>query len=133
MSTTRITGTGSALPDKVLTNAELSKIVETSDEWITTRTGIKERRVASETMATSDLSIAAARKALAAAELAPEKLDSSPLARLIIFSLPLPAWSRKPWGPRMPLLSMCLPPVQVLYTPWQWETALSRPGPTITP
>jgi hypothetical protein len=49
----KITGTGCALPDKVLTNADLSKIVETSDEWITTRTGIKERRIAGENIATS--------------------------------------------------------------------------------
>lgn len=50
-------------------------MVETSDEWITTRTGIKERRVAGDTMATSDLSIVAAKRALEAAELDPKKLD----------------------------------------------------------
>ena len=43
-----IAGTGRAVPDKVLTNADLMKMVETSDEWITSRTGIKERRVAGE-------------------------------------------------------------------------------------
>ena len=72
---TRITGTGCALPDKVLTNAELSKIVETSDEWITTRTGIKERRVADKNTATSDLSTLAARRALEAAELQATDID----------------------------------------------------------
>ncbi len=71
----RITGTGSALPEKIVTNADLSKIVETTDEWITTRTGIKERRLASETTATSDLSIQAAKQALAAAELPASELD----------------------------------------------------------
>lgn len=71
----KITGTGSELPDKIVTNEDLAKIVETSDEWITTRTGIKERRLAGQTTATSDLSISAARKALQAAELSPEKLD----------------------------------------------------------
>ncbi len=72
---TRITGTGCALPEKILTNADLSKIVETSDEWITTRTGIKERRVADKNTATSDLSILAARRALEAAELQAADID----------------------------------------------------------
>lgn len=71
----KITGTGSYLPEKVLTNEDLSKIVETSDEWITTRTGIKERRVATQTMATSDLSLQAAKRALEAAELSADQLD----------------------------------------------------------
>jgi 3-oxoacyl-[acyl-carrier-protein] synthase-3 len=73
--TIAITGTGCCLPDKILTNEQIAKMVDTSDEWITTRTGIKERRVAGETMATSDLSIAAAKKALEAAELDPKQLD----------------------------------------------------------
>lgn len=75
MITVRITGTGSSLPDKVLTNNELSKLIDTTDEWITTRTGIKERRVAGETTATSDLSIAAAKSALESAELPAGELD----------------------------------------------------------
>ncbi|MCB4755713.1 MAG: ketoacyl-ACP synthase III [Elusimicrobia bacterium] len=75
MNSVRITGTGSALPDKVLTNDELAKLVDTSDEWITTRTGIKERRVAGETTATSDLSTIAAKRALDAAQLSPKELD----------------------------------------------------------
>ncbi len=52
--------TGSGLPEKVLTNADLSKMVDTSDEWITERTGIKERRIAGPGEATSDLSARAA-------------------------------------------------------------------------
>lgn len=60
----KITGTGFYVPDKVLTNQDLEKMVDTSDEWITTRTGIKERRIVSEEQATSDLSIEAARIAL---------------------------------------------------------------------
>lgn len=75
MSSIRITGTGSHLPERVVTNADLMKVVETTDEWITTRTGIKERRLASETTATSDISIAAARNALAAAKRDPKDLD----------------------------------------------------------
>lgn len=60
----RIAGTGSYLPEKVLTNNDLEKLVDTSDEWITTRTGIKERRVAAEDEATSHMAAHAARKAL---------------------------------------------------------------------
>jgi len=61
----KILSTGSYLPEKILTNADLEKMVQTSDEWITTRTGIKERRIADAATATSDLALAAARKALA--------------------------------------------------------------------
>lgn len=75
MEKTRIIGTGSGLPEKVLTNADLSKMVETSDEWITTRTGIKERRVAGKEKATSDLAIEASNKALNEAEISPSDLD----------------------------------------------------------
>ncbi len=64
MKRAKITGTGSYVPQKVLTNFDLEKMVETSDEWITERTGIKERRVSADDEATSDLAIAAARKAL---------------------------------------------------------------------
>jgi len=70
-----ITGTGSYLPERVLTNADLEKMVETTDEWIQTRTGIRERRIAAEGEATSDMAAAAASRALAAAGLAPEELD----------------------------------------------------------
>lgn len=59
-----IAGTGSYLPERVMTNADLEKIVDTSDEWITTRTGIKERRIAAEGENTSDLATKAAEKAL---------------------------------------------------------------------
>jgi 3-oxoacyl-[acyl-carrier-protein] synthase-3 len=70
-----ITGVGSHLPARVLTNADLEKMVETTDEWITTRTGIKERRLAGPDEATSDLAVAAARKALASAGVTPEQVD----------------------------------------------------------
>ncbi|MGH8014881.1 MAG: 3-oxoacyl-ACP synthase, partial [Candidatus Zixiibacteriota bacterium] len=56
----RIIGTGSYTPPQVMTNADFEKIVDTSDEWITTRTGIKERRIANG-MATSDMAVAASR------------------------------------------------------------------------
>jgi len=59
-----IIGTGSYVPSKVLTNFDLEKMVDTSDEWITTRTGIKERHVAARDEATSDLAVQAARRAI---------------------------------------------------------------------
>jgi 3-oxoacyl-[acyl-carrier-protein] synthase-3 len=70
-----ITGTGSYVPEKVLTNADLQRMVDTSDEWITERTGIKERRIAAPDQATSDLAVRAAREALADAGVAAADLD----------------------------------------------------------
>ncbi len=70
-----VVGTGSYLPERLLTNADLAKMVATSDEWITTRTGIKERHIAAPQEAASDLAIAAARRALAQAGVAPQDLD----------------------------------------------------------
>ena len=63
----RVAGTGSYAPEKRLTNAELAKMVDTNDEWITERTGIKERRISPEDTCTSDLGAEAARRALKAA------------------------------------------------------------------
>jgi 3-oxoacyl-[acyl-carrier-protein] synthase III len=70
-----ITGTGSSLPERRLTNDDLSRMVETNDEWITQRTGIKERRIAGKDESTATLASAAARKALDAAGLSPADLD----------------------------------------------------------
>ncbi len=67
MINARIAGTGSALPDRVLTNQDLEKIVDTSDEWIRTRTGIERRHIVADDEATSDLAIRAARNAMEAA------------------------------------------------------------------
>jgi 3-oxoacyl-[acyl-carrier-protein] synthase-3 len=71
----RIAGTGSYLPAQILTNAELAKRVDTSDEWIRTRTGIRQRHIAAAGEQTSDLALHAARQALAAAEIAPADID----------------------------------------------------------
>jgi 3-oxoacyl-[acyl-carrier-protein] synthase-3 len=71
----RITGTGSALPGKILTNAELEQLVDTSDEWITTRTGIRERRIAGEGEYTSTFAAEAARRAMTMAGAQPEEID----------------------------------------------------------
>ena len=70
-----IVGTGSYVPEKVLTNADLEQIVETSDEWIYSRTGMKERHIAAPDQATSDLGAAAARRALEDAGVLPEEVD----------------------------------------------------------
>src|SRR5688572_4181245 len=68
-------GTGSLLPDRVLTNHELEKMVDTSDEWITQRTGIRERRIIDAAQSTSDIATAAARNALQNAGITPQDLD----------------------------------------------------------
>ncbi len=75
MSYARIIGTGSYLPEYILTNAELEKRVDTSDEWIVTRTGIRERHIAAENETTSDLATAAALKAIEAAGIEPNQID----------------------------------------------------------
>jgi len=71
----RITGTGSALPGKILTNADLEQMIDTSDEWITTRTGIKERRIAADGEYTSTFAAEAGRCALTMAGVKPEEID----------------------------------------------------------
>ncbi|HAA88544.1 MAG TPA: 3-oxoacyl-ACP synthase [Verrucomicrobiales bacterium] len=70
-----ISGTGSYVPKKILTNHDLEAIVDTTDEWISTRTGIKERRIASDTQSTSDLATEAARSAMADANVSGEEID----------------------------------------------------------
>ena len=75
MTFSRILGTGSYLPSKVLTNAMLAEQVETSDEWIVSRTGIRERRVAAPDQKTSDLALEAARAALDNAGVAAGEID----------------------------------------------------------
>ncbi|MCM8711771.1 ketoacyl-ACP synthase III [Clostridium sp. SYSU_GA19001] len=74
MREVKIAGIGSYVPEKIMTNDDLAKIVDTSDEWISSRTGIKERRI-SEGENTSDLAAKAALKALEKANLSPEDLD----------------------------------------------------------
>ena len=71
----RITGTGSYAPKKVITNHDLERLVDTSDEWIMNRTGIKERRIAEKDQTTSDLAYEASQKALKAAGLVARDLD----------------------------------------------------------
>ena len=79
MLSSRILGTGSFLPEKVITNFDLEQLVETDDEWITSRTGIRERRAVSEDEACSDLALKAARKAIAAAA-----IDASEIEMVVV-------------------------------------------------
>lgn len=75
MNYSRIIGTGGYLPDRVLTNADLEKMVDTTDEWITDRTGIKERHIAADGQTTCDLAEQAARQALKAAGIDKDEID----------------------------------------------------------
>ena len=76
MRRTKILGTGSYVPEKVLTNFDVEKLIDTTDEWIVTRSGISERRVAAPDEATSDLAFPASLRALEAAAVSPEDLDA---------------------------------------------------------
>jgi 3-oxoacyl-[acyl-carrier-protein] synthase-3 len=73
--TVSIIGTGSYLPERVMTNQDIEKLVDTSDEWITTRTGIKERHIAAENESTSDMAAGAARNAMENACITPDEID----------------------------------------------------------
>ncbi|MCW5715388.1 MAG: ketoacyl-ACP synthase III [Bauldia sp.] len=75
MARSVVVGTGSYLPARILTNDELSRMVDTSDEWIVQRTGIRQRHIAAEGEVTSDLATNAARRALDAAGLTPDDID----------------------------------------------------------
>ena len=75
MRRARITGTGRAVPEKVLTNADLERIVDTTDEWITTRTGIKERRIARDDESLTSFAFPAADRALEAAGVDGSEID----------------------------------------------------------
>jgi 3-oxoacyl-[acyl-carrier-protein] synthase III len=70
-----IVGTGSHVPERILTNADIEKMVDTSDQWITERTGMKERHIVAPEEAASDLALVACEKALAEAKVKPEELD----------------------------------------------------------
>ena len=90
MSAAGILGTGSALPEKIITNADLEKIVDTSDQWIIERTGIKERRQAAPSDTTSSLCIQAAQKALEMAGISARDLDLI-ICSTISPDMPLPS------------------------------------------
>ncbi|HTQ49279.1 MAG TPA: beta-ketoacyl-ACP synthase III [Candidatus Acidoferrales bacterium] len=88
--TCSITGVGSYVPARILTNADLEKIVDTSDEWITSRTGIKERRQAAKNEFTSDMAVKAAQRAMKMAGVTAEQIDLIIVAT-ITPDMPFPA------------------------------------------
>lgn len=75
MNRAKIVGLGAYAPKRILTNADLEKLVDTSDEWIMQRTGVRERRIADDTEATSDLALRAAQQALERAEVEPDEVE----------------------------------------------------------
>lgn len=75
MRYSRVTGTGSYLPEKILTNQDLERMVDTSDEWIRTRTGIAQRHIAADDEMASDLALKASREAIKAAGIGAEEID----------------------------------------------------------
>ena len=85
-----IAGTGMSVPSRVVTNHDLERLVDTSDEWITTRTGIRERRIAGDDETLSQFAIAAGRQALAAAQVEPADVDLVLLAT-VTPDMPIPA------------------------------------------
>jgi 3-oxoacyl-[acyl-carrier-protein] synthase III len=80
--TAKIISTGSYLPEKILTNFDLEKMVDTSDEWITTRTGVHQRRIASDDQFTSTMGIEAAKKALSKSNIKADQIDAIIVATL---------------------------------------------------
>ncbi len=88
--TCSVTGIGAYVPQRIVTNADLAKIVDTTDEWITSRTGIKQRHIAADDEFTSDLGAEAARRAMAMAGVKPEEIDLIIVAT-ITPDMPFPA------------------------------------------
>ena len=131
--TCSITGVGSYVPAKILTNADLEKMVDTSDEWITTRTGIKERRMAAKDEFTSDMAAKAAQRAMKMAGVTAEQTrprSSSPPSRRTCRFPPRPAWcSRKSArGARRRLIWRR--PAPVSFTAWKSASNSSCRAPT---
>ncbi len=120
MDTMRILGTGSYLPPKVLSNDDLVAMgLDTSDEWITKRTGVRERRMADPGVATSDLGYEASARALEASGLTPTDIDLILVARS--HRIPVvrlqPTGSRPDWMHPRPSPSISPPLARVLSLP----------------
>ena len=99
-----IAGTGRAVPAKILTNADLEKLVDTSDEWITTRTGVRERHMAADGETLSDFCVAAGTQALESAGVHAKDLDAVLIAT-VTPDQPIPAVAclvQQKLGPRRP-------------------------------
>jgi 3-oxoacyl-[acyl-carrier-protein] synthase III len=107
-----ILGTGHAYPEGILTNADLEKLVDTSDEWITSRTGIKQRRKAAPGEYTSLFAVRAAREAIERARIDPAEIDTLICATVTLSS-----------APTTPPRLIWPPPVQAFSMGWRWPTA----------
>ena len=83
----RVEGTGRYLPERILTNADLENMVDTSDEWIKSRTGVERRHVAADDECTSDLCVAAAKVAMESAGVTPDDLTIGTEVELVIDTL----------------------------------------------
>ena len=125
--TTRIIGTGKYKADGVLTNFDLEKMVDTSDEWITERTGISERRVASKDVMTSDMAAVAVQSALEMAGKKANDLDMI-ICGTVTGDMPLPATAavvqKKSGHPTYARRLTFQQPVRDLFTVCQWQTRL---------
>jgi hypothetical protein len=116
----RIIGWGKYLPEKVLTNQELERLVNTSDAWIMSRTGIRERRIAADDETASSMAVRAARKALKVAGVEPHSLDLVIVATCTP-ELIFPACAslvQNSLGAKMPPPSMSTPLAAGSSTPW---------------
>ena len=127
-----VLGCGSYLPSRVVTNSDLSRMVDTTDEWITQRTGIRERRIAAEGETTSDMGIKAARAALAAAGVDAQSIDLVVLATSTPDNtFPASAVVSRPGSasPRAPL-STCRRSARASCSRSQPSTACCEPAPS---
>lgn len=124
MHNVEIRGTGSYIPDRVVHNDELSQIVDTSDQWIRERTGIRERRISTGEN-TSELAVKAARKALADAEVKAEEIGLIIVATVTPdkFFLLQPVSCKENSLPGKQCLLTSAPPVPVLFMPWMLPPA----------
>ena len=118
MKNVGIIGLGHYLPKRVLTNFDLEKMVETSDEWIISRTGIKQRRIAGKDEKNSDMAIKAGREALKTPVSIPGKSSSLSLPPSVptAVSRRSPAWCKRPSTRPAPRPSISAPPVRVSCT-----------------
>ena len=107
MTHSTIAGTGGYLPERVMTNKEFEKIVDTSDEWIRERTGIKRRHIAADGETTSDMALAAARNAMEAAAAGDDEIDLIIVATTIASRRPQAArYSVSNWPPPTSMASL---------------------------
>ena len=126
----KITALGAYVPPRLLTNDDLEKLVETSNEWIVERTGIHQRHVVDQGVATSDLATEAARRALAQRGLEPSDLDVIIVATVTpdMFFPSLPAWCSTSSAQRGFGGSISQPPAPLLFTHCRPERNLSPPA-----